>query len=133
MCGPYRRGGRRTPARPIRGGRDGATVTIDRAAHRSGSPLEVGSEEGIEGHLAPPRGGEVGSQEVTLRRRQIWGDRDVARGEMEPGAEERRKRDPRVPRRRSGPRPSTCRPSSSGHGDRRRSGRARGARRRSGP
>ena len=77
-------------------------MTIDRAAHRSGSPLEDGSEEGIEGRLAPQGGREVGSQEV-IRRRQVGGDRDVARGETEPGADERRKRDPKVPHRRSGP------------------------------
>ena len=40
---------------------------------------------------------------------QVGGYHDVARGEPEPGADERRKRDPRRARRHSGPRPRTCR------------------------
>ena len=81
---------------PIRRGREGAAVPIVRAAHRGGSPLEHGSGSAWpSGPASQCRGDEVEKPpslytEVTYRLRQVVGYRDFARGETEPGADERR-------------------------------------------
>ena len=65
-------------------------------------PAAAVPEEGIGGCLALPGVNEIGSPKVTCRLRQIGGNRDVVRGEADPGADERRIRTDDAPCRLCG-------------------------------